>query len=305
MEPPLEGVEFSGFSKYNTQLKILRLDKMHPDFGGNKFFKLKRNIEKIKKLGSPPVLSFGGAYSNHLRALAAAGKMYSFKTLGLVRGEIVRPLNPVLKFCEANGMELHALSRSAYRLKSTEKHLDLLRNKFGEFYLLPEGGSNREALFGCAEIPQFIPQTDEGSLRHIILACGTGLTLSGIAIGSSSLKSTKIIGFSTLKAPGYLAQQITKYLHSFANSFARKNLAPWRVEDNFHCGGYAKTDAGLLEFIKKFNKETMVPLEPVYTGKMLYGFSQLLGSGVIPPGGEVIAIHTGGIHNKMSDNQRV
>jgi len=297
INPPLEQVEFSDFSKHRIRLKVLRLDKMNSEVGGNKIFKLKYNIEKILKLGSPLVISFGGAYSNHLRALAAAGKIYSFKTHGFVRGEIVRPLNPILKFCDQQGMELHAISREDYRTKSSEHFINRLRSQFGNFYILPEGGSNKEALLGCSEIPQFIPQVSQGKFRYIILACGTGLTLAGIVLGGGRLKRTKVMGFSVLKAPGYLYREVINYLALSKRKSSNEELISWQIEDDYHCGGYAKTNARLLEFVDNFMRETSLPIEPVYTGKMLYGFSQLANRGAVLPDTEVVAIHTGGLHH--------
>ena len=295
-DPPLEEVKFSDFSRHNVHFSILRLDKIHSELGGNKYYKLKRNIKHILTLGRPTVVSFGGAYSNHLRALAAAGRIYSFKTIGFVRGEIVRPLNPILKFCEESGMELHEITRKNYRLKSSKNFIRKLQSELGEFYLLPEGGSNLKALRGCAEIPRLIANETEFGLRYITLACGTGLTLAGIVIGASQLERTQAIGFSVLKAPGYLNHEVRGYLSSTQEGFDMNALIPWRVEDDYHCGGYAKKTPELLEFAERFTQETSVPIEPTYTGKMLYGLCQLLDKGVVESNTQIIAIHTGGVY---------
>ncbi len=296
INPPLEEVNFSDFSKHNVHFSFLRLDKIHSELGGNKYYKLKRNIKHILNLGRPTVVSFGGAYSNHLRALAAAGKIYSFRTIGFVRGEIVRPLNPILKFCEESGMELQEITRENYRQKSSKNFTTKLRSELGEFYLLPEGGSNLRALRGCAEISHLIPaETDFGS-RCITLACGTGLTLAGVVIGASQFERTQAIGFSVLKAPRYLSREVGGYLNSTQIGFDRNAHIPWRVEDEYHCGGYAKKTPELLEFVERFTQETRVPIEPTYTGKMLYGLSQLMDQGVVKSNTQVIAIHTGGIY---------
>ena len=295
-DPPLEEVKFSDFSRHNIHFSFLRLDKIHSELGGNKYYKLKQNIDHILTLGRPTVVSFGGAYSNHLRALAAAGRIYSFKTIGFVRGEIVRPLNPILKFCNENGMELQEISRENYRLKSSMNFIGKLRSELGDFYLLPEGGSNLKALKGCTEISRLIPNDTNYSLRYITLACGTGLTLSGIVVGATQLERTQAIGFSVLKAPGYLNREVEGYLSSISEEFCSNSLIPWRVEDEYHCGGYAKKTPKLLEFIERFTQETSVPIEPTYTGKMLYGLSQLLDDGGVESNTQVIAIHTGGVY---------
>lgn len=296
IKPVLQKIDFPSFSKYGVQLEILRLDQMHKDLGGNKWFKLKRNIKKLKELNNPKVLSFGGAYSNHLRALSAVGNIFSFKTIGLVRGEIIRPLNPVLTFAESNGMELYGLSRDEYRLKDSKKFLLSLRNRFGDFFLLPEGGGNQAALLGCKEIACHINSQPEGRFRYISLACGTGVTLAGITLGSSTFQRTQILGVSVLNAPGYLSKEVKSYIRDYRNGVLDCQFSPWKILDQYHCGGYAKTNRDLLDFCNTFIKVTGVPIEPVYTGKMLYGLAKQVDLGLISPGQEILAIHTGGVN---------
>lgn len=295
-KPPIQDIDFSAFSKYGVKLKILRLDYIHKDLGGNKWFKLKRNIEKFKKINNPTVLSFGGAYSNHLRALSAAGKIFSFKTIGLIRGEIPRPLNPVLSFAERNGMTLHGISRGDYRLKNTIEFQQGLRKRFGKVFILPEGGSNQDALLGCMEISKYIKNKTENRLRYISMACGTGVTLAGIALGARSFHNTKILGVSVLKAPGYLTKEVKSYIKSYKLNFCNSEPNPWNILDDYHCGGYAKTNSGLIDFCKNFIRETDVPIEPIYTGKLLFGLAKHVELGLISSGDEILAIHTGGVN---------
>ena len=295
-KPELEEIGFPSFSNYGVTLKILRLDKMHKDLGGNKWFKLKHNIEEIVSLPEPVVLSFGGPYSNHLRALSAVGKLVSFKTIGIVRGEIVRPLNPILKFAEANGMMLYGLSRDKYRLKNSESFVKNLRDRFGNFVLLPEGGSNQNALSGCKQICEFIDPKPRANLRYIAMACGTGVTLSGVALGASAFQNTKILGVSVLNAPGYLSNQIQNYIKHYKQNVLNSEFAPWEMLETYHFGGYAKSGPDLLKFSKDFTDSTGIPLEPVYTGKLLYALAKEVERGSIVPGSEIVAIHTGGIY---------
>ena len=295
-KPSIQDIDFSAFSKYGVKLKILRLDYIHKDLGGNKWFKLKRNIEKFKKINNPTVLSFGGAYSNHLRALSAAGKIFSFKTIGLIRGEIPRPLNPVLSFSECNGMTLHGISRGDYRLKNTIEFQQDLRKRFGKVFILPEGGSNQDALLGCMEISKYIKNKTENRLRYISMACGTGVTLAGIALGARSFHNTKILGVSVLKAPGYLTKEVKSYIEGYKLNFCNREPNPWNILDDYHCGGYAKTNSGLIDFCKNFIRETDVPIEPIYTGKLLFGLAKHVELGLISSGDEILAIHTGGVN---------
>ncbi|MDG2421618.1 MAG: pyridoxal-phosphate dependent enzyme [Gammaproteobacteria bacterium] len=295
-KPPIQDVDFSAFSKYGVKLKILRLDYIHKDLNGNKWFKLKRNIEIFKTINNPTVLSFGGAYSNHLRALSAAGKIFSFKTIGLIRGEIPRPLNPVLSFAECNGMTLHGISRGDYRLKNTKEFQQGLRKRFGKVFILPEGGSNQEALLGCMEISKYIKNKTANRLTYISMACGTGVTLAGIALGARSFHNTKILGVSVLKAPGYLAKEVKSYIEGYKLNFCNSEPTPWDIVDDYHCGGYAKTNSDLIDFCKNFIKETGVSIEPIYTGKLLFGLAKHVELGLISSGDEILAIHTGGVN---------
>ena len=296
IKPEIQEVVLPEFSNYGVNLKILRLDQMHKDLGGNKWFKLKYSIEEISSLQDCVVLSFGGPYSNHLRALSAAGKCFSFKTIGIVRGEIVRPLNPVLEFAETNGMSLYGVSRHDYRLKNSEKFVSELRDRFGNFVLLPEGGSTQKALLGCKEICGFIDPKAKARFRYIALACGTGITLAGIALGANSFQNTKILGVSILNAPGYLSGQIQTFVHDHQQNVLNSEFAAWSMLENYHFGGYAKSSPDLLKFSEGFTDSTGVPLEPVYTGKLFYALAKEVERGSISSGDEILAIHTGGIY---------
>jgi 1-aminocyclopropane-1-carboxylate deaminase len=275
-----------------VQLKVLRLDLIHPDLGGNKWFKLAANIEAIVSAGRPRVLSFGGAWSNHLRALAAAGRHYDFPTLACVRGELPDPLNPVLQFAADCGMQLRALSRSDYRRKQEPDFLAALSRELDCPMLLPEGGSNALAVQGCAEIADYI---DFESRQHrvIALAAGTGGTLAGLLQGvlRRGLKA-RILGFPVLNAPGYMARQV----HSLAGPLAADGAAGWQILEDYHFGAYARSNPELDGFIADFARNTGIPIEPIYTGKLFYGLWQEIRQGRIAAGTEIVALHSGGCH---------
>jgi 1-aminocyclopropane-1-carboxylate deaminase len=290
--PPLQAVDCEFLRAAGVQLKVLRLDLVHPDLGGNKWFKLVPNIEAIIAAGRPRVLSFGGAWSNHLRALAAAGRHYGFPTLAYVRGELPRPLNPVLQFAADCGMELRPLSRSDYRRKQDPDFLAALERELGKPLILPEGGSNALAVQGCREIADTI-EFGSGQRRLIALAAGTGATLAGLLQGVIDRGlNARILGFQVLKAPGYISGQV----QALAGPLAARENGHWQILENYHFGGYARRKPELDRFISDFVRESGIGLEPVYTGKLFYGLWQEIRQGSIAPGSEIVAIHTGGCH---------
>lgn len=281
----------------HAELKILRLDLLHPQLGGNKWFKIRPNLEAARKEGKHTVLSFGGAYSNHLRALSSAGRLFGFNVIGLVRGEIVIPLNPVLDFAVKQGMELVSVSRCNYRQKNTSTFLDQLRIVYGDPYIIPEGGSNLLGIRGCMEIANYLPQQEAGRTRVIVLASGTGATMAGLVVGleNKDFKRTRVIGISVLKAPGYLAGEVDAYIGKLTSEHKISNVS-WEVIDDFHCGGYGKINFRLQKFMQAWEKACDVPIEAIYIGKMLLGVEQLCLKGVIEEGAEIVVIHTGGFY---------
>ncbi len=232
------------------------------------------------------LLTFGGAYSNHIAATAAAGFEHNFKTIGIIRGdELATNLdktlkeNPTLKFASEHNMKFHFVSRSEYRNKTTPEFIANLKEKFGNFYLVPEGGTNNFAVKGCEEI-----LSDSDEQYHIICcAIGTGGTISGLI--NSSKKHQKIIGFPALKGD-FLQKEIEKHLLINDN---------WSLNTEYHFGGYAKISEELITFINKFKSETQIPLDPIYTGKMLFGIVDLIKKDYFNKGTKILAIHTGGL----------
>ena len=268
--------------KFGINLYILRTDLNHPTISGNKLFKLKYNILEAVRLNCNTLLTFGGAFSNHIAATAAAGKEYEFKTIGIIRGEKYVPLNPTLQFAESCGMELHYVPRNVYQNKNILQAYVQKEFNSPSVYFIPEGGSNEPGIKGCEEITTFIPI----DFDYITVACGTGATLTGII---KSLKTNqKAIGFQVLKAENYIQNQVEIYL----NDSTKNN---WNINEQHHFGGYAKIKNELISFIKEFEQTHHIPLDYVYTGKMLFGVYDQIKKGFFKKGETIIAVHTGGL----------
>ncbi|GJM13850.1 MAG: 1-aminocyclopropane-1-carboxylate deaminase [Pseudohongiella sp.] len=294
-EPSIEPLQCELLTRARVTMNVLRLDRCHPLLTGNKWYKLKYNLLEFQKRPELPILSFGGAYSNHLHALAAAGKYLGMETIGVLRGELPEPLNPVLSFALEQGMTLHPVSRVDYRRRQDPDFIQELRAKFGEFHLLPEGGSNALAITGCEEIAALLRWQNPGGSRLLALCCGTGTTAAGLISGLSkeaSESAPQLLGVSVLKGDGYLQREIKQQLT--ANGCV--DAIGWRVDDQHHCGGYARSNPALSAFMTQFAQYSDVPLEPVYSGKLFFALFDLIERGEIAPGTEVLAIHTGGIH---------
>lgn len=274
-----------------VSLDVLRLDKIHPLISGNKWFKLKYNLLEAKNQSQNTLLTFGGAYSNHIVATAAAGEIFGFQTIGIIRGEEIQELNPYLQKAKDLGMRLHFVSREAYRQKNEENFVENLKNTFGDFYLLPEGGSNALALKGTKEILNFL-KTENLHYDFVCTCVGTGGTLAGIAASLYGLP-TKILGLSVLKNASFLYQEVYKLLEQ-AHS---RDFSSFQLLLDYHFGGYAKHKPELLDFIKNFSSETQIPLEPVYTGKLFFGIVDLLQKGFFPKKAKILLIHCGGVLN--------
>lgn len=282
----VQQVSFSDFSDKDVSLFIKREDELHPFISGNKYRKLTYNLEEAAKQKHHTLLTFGGAYSNHIAAAAAAGFEHNFKTIGVIRGdelannlEAVLQHNPTLKFASEHGMKFHFVSRSAYRNKTSGEFISNLKNTFGDFYLVPEGGTNNFAVKGCEEI-----LTEEDKVYNVVCsAIGTGGTISGII--NSTNKDQKVIGFPALKGD-FLQHEINKY------ALKDKN---WSLNTDYNFGGYAKISEELITFINNFKAETGIPLDPVYTGKMLFGIVDLIKKDYFEKGTKILAIHTGGL----------
>lgn len=265
--------------------------RIHPIVSGNKFRKLKYNLEHYHQCHFNGVLTFGGAYSNHIAATAAVGKALNIPTIGIIRGQELAQkleLNPTLDYAKSCGMDLKFITRELYQQKDTAKFLKQLNETYPNVYILPEGGTNALAVQGCEEI---LTAQDQ-SYDIICCAVGTGGTISGII--NSSLSSQKIIGFPALKG-SFLSQDICK--------FATKNN--WELSHDYHFGGYAKVNPKLIEFMNSFKRNFGIPLDPIYTAKMMYGIFDLIEKRSISKTAKILAIHTGGLQSIKGMNQRL
>lgn len=270
------------FPEQQVQLYIRRLDLIDPVYGGNKWFKLKHNLLKAKQKGFTKVVSFGGAWSNHIAALARAGKINGFETVGIIRGESTSINNKTLTMSTLNGMKLIFCDREKYRHKDESNFLSEFLPNHYEYFIIPEGGSNYEGMLGCAEI---INDTDH-IFDVVSLSCGTGTTAAGIL--TSLQPNQQLLGFSVLKDGGSLEENILRLS-------GNKIRAQWKIEHDFHFGGYAKNNSELLSFVEDFRIKYNIPIEPVYTGKMFFGLHTLIHSGYFKKDTKILAIHTGGL----------
>ena len=265
----------------NVELFIKREDLIHPLISGNKFRKLKYNLLQAKEENQTTLLTFGGAFSNHILAVASAGFENDFKTIGIIRGdELIDKINenPTLKKAQELGMQFKFVSREWYRTKNENESIEQLKNEFGDFYLLPEGGTNELAIKGCEEILT----NDDKIFTHICCSIGTGGTISGII--NSSFSGQQVIGFPSLKG-----DFISKEISNFANK------SNWNIISDYHFGGYGKISDELIRFINDFYIQHKIPLDPIYTGKMMFGIDALIQNNYFPKGSKVLAIHTGGL----------
>lgn len=296
----IQAVHLAAIASKKVSLFIKREDELHPFISGNKYRKLKYNLEKAKQLKHTTLLTFGGAYSNHIAATAAAGNEFNFKTIGIIRGnelannpqKIVQ--NPTLQFAAAHHMRFKFISRTDYRNKTTKKIIKQLTEEFGNFYLVPEGGTNTLAVKGCEEILD----TKTKPFNYITCAVGTGGTISGII--NALEPHQEAIGFPALKGD-FLSEEIKKYTKTPHN---------WQLNTNYNFGGYAKISEKLIRFINNFKQETNIALDPVYTGKMLFGLVDLIKKDYFKPHTKILAIHTGGLQgiegmNKVLKNKKL
>jgi len=270
------------------RLEIKREDLIHSVISGNKYRKLKYNVAFAEKQNLNTLLTFGGAFSNHIAATAAIGETYGLKTIGVIRGEELHDKiesNPTLKYAKACGMIFKFVSRADFRKKGESSFFEALKREFGEFYFIPEGGTNNLAVKGCEEI---LTETDK-DFDYICTSVGTGGTISGLI--NCSKPSQQVLGFSALKG-NFLQEDISK--------FAKQDN--WKLISNYHFGGYAKINKELITFINQFKQINNIQLDPIYTGKMMYGIFDMINKGCFEKGSKILAIHTGGIQGIQGMN---
>jgi 1-aminocyclopropane-1-carboxylate deaminase/D-cysteine desulfhydrase-like pyridoxal-dependent ACC family enzyme len=272
---PLQEITLAG-----VRLLVKRDDLIHPLVPGNKWRKLKYNLAAARAAGHDTLLTFGGAYSNHIHAVASAGKLFGFHTIGVIRGEEHLPHNEVLRHAVDCGMTLTYVDRAAYR------HKEALFAEFADrAYLLPEGGTNDLAVRGCAEL---VAEIDE-PFDYLCCPVGTGGTLAGVVVGLAG--RAHAVGFSVLKGGGFLRDTVRTLVGDRDN---------WSIELDYHFGGYARETAELRAFVDDFTATHGIPLDHVYTGKMMYGVVDQIRAGRFAPGTTIVAVHTGGVRTASS-----
>ncbi|PKF62966.1 1-aminocyclopropane-1-carboxylate deaminase [Psychromonas sp. psych-6C06] len=299
-ESPLQRVSHPLLSARNISLSIKRDDLLHTHISGNKWRKLKFNLIEARSRGVNHILSFGGAYSNHIHALAAAGFHFGFKTSAIIRGESHYANNPTLQQAQKWGMQLHFVTRKEYQLRNEADYLMQLQKRFSDAFILPEGGSNAFAIPGIAEACTEINQQSDNSVDHIITATGSGGTLAGLVAGCSATKNKiKVTGIAVLKQGEYLNQQIQELLKQTEHCYDTQ----WQLQTQFHGGGYAKVSPVLKTFCRTFEQQYDIPIEPIYTGKMFYALFELLKEGYFNEGDHIVALHTGGLQGRQGFQQ--
>ncbi len=294
---PLQPVSDSFLDDRGIELAILREDLSHPDVSGNKWRKLKYNLIESHDRGIRTLVTTGGPHSNHIAATAAAGEMFGFKTIGIIRGYPANSKNPTLRFAREKGMELIFLDKATYRNFETDL-LPRLHKKVGNYSFIPMGGSNLNGVRGCTEIPAEIPFVPD----HIAVACGTGATMAGIVAGAE--KGTQVTGFPVMKGGAYLINEVKQYIDDYCLKYPCAIKASYTLNANYHFGGFARMDHRLATFINKFKLRTGIALDGVYTGKMMFGVYDLIRKGFIAAGSKVVAIHTGGLQGNAGLNER-
>lgn len=277
---------------HGITLYIKREDKTHVHVSGNKYRKLKYNLLEASQKGYKQLITFGGAYSNHIAATAYAGKIAGIETIGVIRGDELAsavPHNPTLSFAKECGMRFHFVSRERFRLKHTEAFKEELANLFGPYYYVPEGGTNALAIKGTEEI--LTPEDTD--YDFITTAVGTGGTIAGLI--NSALPHQKVLGFPALCGK-FLEEEIKKWIHGSDH---------WQLIHDYNLGGYAKVNESFIRFLNDFFRQTRIPLDPVYTGKMIYGVTCLIEKGFFPENSKILAIHTGGLQGIYGMNQQL
>ena len=291
---PVQKIIDSVLQDSGIQLLIKRDDLIHEHISGNKWRKLKYNLAEAVQQNHHTLLTFGGAYSNHITATAFACHKAGLDSIGIIRGEDDAS-NPTLVFARENGMSLKFVSREAYKNKTAEAFLESLQDEFGRCFVIPEGGANGLGVRGCAEI---LPEVEE-DFDVVCCAAGTGTTLAGLAI--SLKENQRLLGFSVLKGGGFLSDEVERLAIEAKLRYETLNLD---FILDYHFGGYAKMKPELLKFINDFRERNSIPLDPVYTGKMMLGIYDLIQKKTFARGTTILAIHTGGLQGWEGMKQR-
>lgn len=299
---PLQSLPWNLAKQKGIDVLVRRDDLVGTHLSGNKFYKLFYNLRAAQALGHSQLLSFGGAYSNHIYALAVAAKRYGFKAIGVIRGERPKQLSATLSDAETWGMQLHFVSRADYRDKCSSELMAELKGRYGDFFEIPEGGANTYGAMGTKALGAAIYQQVKSDYTAICVAAGTANTLAGLAAGLvqdlGSQTAGSVLGFSVLKGEGELGADLISHQKSIASETSN-----WRLISGYHGGGYAKKlPSDLRQFLCEFERETQLMLDPVYTLKMCWGVARLLAQNYWPRGSRLILVHTGGLQGRRGFN---
>ena len=315
---PLVEIYHKLFEIKNIRVWVKLDYQNHPHIQGNKLHKLELNLAQLKQQQKTSLLTFGGAYSNHIAATAAAAKALNVDAIGIIRGDELETQyekwSSTLKLAKHNGMKLQFVSRAEYRQRHNETYLNALKAQYPNCYILPEGGTNLLAVKGFQYLMNDI-QTQNPNWTHLYTAVGTGGTLAGLSYYSSQIPSSpscseinrKIIGISTIKNGGYLENEIKQYIRQIykdehGSDLQTNSICHWTLLTQYHHGGYAKQSKQLKTFINQFESTHNIPLDPIYTGKMFYAFFEELAAGNIAENSQVILYHSGGLQGNTSNN---
>ena len=291
---PMQAVDHPLLHRHGIHLHVKRDDLIHPQVSGNKWRKLKYNLRDAQQKNITTLLTFGGAYSNHIYAFAAATQLMGFRAIAVIRGEASDKLSPTLIYAREQGVQLHFVSRRDYRRRADDDFIDELRQQFGDVYLIPEGGSNALAIRGVSELVAEMNQQLPRPFDLVCSAVGSGGTLAGLLSGLQD--GQRALGVAVLKNGGFLSEEVQRLI----------NVDNQRIDIllDYHCGGYAKFNDALVDFIVQFREHTDIPLEPVYTGKMMYALFDQIERGRFYRGQCIVALHTGGLQGLLGIKQR-
>ncbi|MEG3754583.1 1-aminocyclopropane-1-carboxylate deaminase/D-cysteine desulfhydrase [Psychromonas arctica] len=286
---PLQVITHQLLTEKGIHLSVKRDDLLHPEIAGNKWRKLKYNLLDAEAQQKKHILSFGGAFSNHIHALAAACHHFKFKSTGIIRGEAHYANNPTLSQAQQWGMTLQFVDRKTYRLKDQTEYLSTLKEQYPEAYLIPEGGSNALAIPGVEEIMIELVEQHSKTIDHVFTATGSAGTLAGLINGAFKYSpTTQVHGIAVLKDALYLKHNIKQWV-------GEEHEVSWHLHTQHHQGGYGKVTKLLTDFCHQFTNDTRIPVEPIYTGKMFYALWQLIEQDYFPRGSNIVALHTGGL----------
>lgn len=284
-QPYIQEINADWYEGKVTEVSMLRLDVVHHHVSGNKWYKLKYNVDHCRSHDIGTLLTFGGAYSNHMAATAAMANISGLKSIGVIKGTYAeKELTPTLRFCSDNGMELVFVTHEDYARKYDEDWLQYLSGRFNNAMIIPEGGANEYGRKGAGEIADLIPER----FTHVAVSVGTGTTLAGIVDGIG--RDVLVAGFAPMKGGKYLQDEINKYV--LGGNFS--------ICDDWHFGGFGKHTVELVEFMNQFYRENNIPLDMVYTAKMMYGLQAGILAGEYDKASKILCLHTGGLQGNVS-----